>query len=92
VPCTNQTVKTCNRESNPVPDPAQALKAQQQSGVLQSKGVKVASVAVGNFGSNGISFIHSISSQPLNKYVFNPSSWKELPALINDIVASICPH
>merc|ERR1712070_5159 len=91
VPCTNQTVETCNRADNPVPDPAQALKAQQQSGVLQSKGVKVASVAVGNFGNNGISFIHSISSQPLNKYVFNPSSWKELPALINDIVASICP-
>merc|ERR1712070_1025181 len=62
VPCTNQTVTVCNRETDPVPDPAQALKAQQESGKLQAVGVKVASVAVGNFGDNGISFINSISS------------------------------
>jgi hypothetical protein len=53
--------------------------------------VTVVTIAVGDFGTYGTQFINDISSTPSSKYVFNPSTWKDLPSLIQTILDSICP-
>jgi hypothetical protein len=58
---------------------------------LKSAGVTVVTIAVGDFGTYGTQFIDDISSTPSSKYVFNPSTWKDLPSLIQSILDSICP-
>ncbi len=58
---------------------------------LKGEGVTVVTIAVGDFGSYGTQFIDDISSTPSSKYVFNPSTWKDLPQLIQSILDSICP-
>eukprot|EP01062_Namystynia_karyoxenos_P058228 TRINITY_DN496_c1_g1_i2.p2 TRINITY_DN496_c1_g1~~TRINITY_DN496_c1_g1_i2.p2 ORF type:complete len:522 (+),score=173.48 TRINITY_DN496_c1_g1_i2:93-1568(+) len=91
VPCTPDTVTQCNKEVDPVPDPTQGKKAIDQAAALKDRGVTITSVAVGNFGSQGMGFINAVSSQPPAKYVFNPQTWGALPALIRQIVQSLCP-
>jgi len=84
--------KTCRSIiPNPIPDLTQASKATQFATAMMGEGVTMVTIAVGDFAGAGTKFIHSISSKPAEKYVFNPSSWQDLPALIQNILDSICP-
>lgn len=69
----------------------QAHKAEQWATTLKGAGTDIVTIAVGNFGTHGMQFIDTISSLPSSKYVFNPSTWDELPSLLQSIIASICP-
>ena len=96
VPCTPDSpmsgATTCRSIiADPVPDKAQAAKARQMATTLKGEGVTVVTIAVGDFGTYGTQFIEDISSTPASKYVFNPSTWKDLPQLIQSILDSICP-
>lgn len=91
VPCTPATVLQCDTDKNPIPDPTQATKARKWAATLKADGADIISIAVGDLGANGLPFIDDISSAPASKYVFNPSTWEQLPALINSIISSICP-
>lgn len=95
VPCTPDSpmsgATTCRSiVADPVPDKAQAAKARQFATTLKSNGVTVVTIAVVDFGTYGTQFIDDISSTPSSKYVFNPSTWKDLPALIQSL-DTICP-
>eukprot|EP01062_Namystynia_karyoxenos_P016482 TRINITY_DN16017_c0_g1_i1.p1 TRINITY_DN16017_c0_g1~~TRINITY_DN16017_c0_g1_i1.p1 ORF type:complete len:582 (+),score=153.05 TRINITY_DN16017_c0_g1_i1:78-1748(+) len=95
VPCTAKTVQTCDPPAAsgvaPTPDPTQAAEARKEAQDMKARGVRILSIAVGNFEGKGIQFIDDISSAPASKYVFNPSSWDKMPALLNKILNDICP-
>merc|ERR1712096_359883 len=96
VPCTPDDPmsgsQTCRDTiPNPVPSTTQAKKARTWAKTLKSQAVTVVTIAVGAFGQYGQQFINDISSAPASKYVFNPSSWNDLPQLIKTILANICP-
>lgn len=77
--------------ADPQPEPVQAQKAITTSAAMKDSGVVVVGIAVGDFGQRGTSFMEGVVSAPSSKYLFNPSSWSQLPALVQGIVDSICP-
>lgn len=76
---------------DPVPSKTQSSKAIQWATSMKNNGVTIVTIAVGDFGTNGVAFVNKISSAPSSRYVFNPSTWKDLPQLIQNILDSICP-
>merc|ERR1711976_350543 len=97
VPCTPADPmkgdQTCRDTiPNPVPSVLQSSKAKQWADNLKNdQKVTIATIAVGTFGALGTAFVDGISSSPPSKYVFNPSSWDQLPKLIAELLGNICP-
>eukprot|EP00660_Eupelagonema_oceanica_P007171 gene7171-10943_t len=105
VKCTKKTGTACSclhklpsfdpfdppaNNTDPQPDLHQAHEATKASAAMQKGGITVVGVAVGSdFGKRGQAFMDGIVSKPASKYLFNPKSWKQLPALVKEIVDSI---
>lgn len=96
VPCTPSDPmsgsETCRSIiPDPKPSQTQSSKAITWATTLKSEGVTIVTIAVGDFGTYGTKFVQQISSAPASRYVFNPSTWKDLTQLIQNILDSICP-
>eukprot|EP01065_Artemidia_motanka_P022761 TRINITY_DN2695_c0_g1_i1.p1 TRINITY_DN2695_c0_g1~~TRINITY_DN2695_c0_g1_i1.p1 ORF type:complete len:579 (+),score=213.78 TRINITY_DN2695_c0_g1_i1:84-1820(+) len=66
----------------------QSNKAKEVAKELKQDGADIFGVAVGQFDIN---FLEDIASSPSSKYVLNPRSWQELPAMLHKIIDTICP-